>query len=250
MAFQDIITIESPQFYIDFAFKAAKKRTDLMRSKKLTGDKLNIIRQIYLIKIETVESKLVGKLDQILQSFPRLDDLDDFYKELVKVTMDYPEVKKSLGGVNWAITKIKSFSRGYKAKIKQCQHYTKTVEYQKQYFGRISSVIKQIKDELHLLEDARKVLKHFPTIKTSLPTVAIVGFPNIGKTTLLYKLTGSKPEIDSYAFTTKSINTAYLIKDKKKIQFMDTPGTLNRFNKMNNIEKQAYLALEFLTHHI
>ena len=84
MAFQDIITIESPQFYIDFAFKAAKKRTDLMRSKKLTGDKLNIIRQIYLIKIETVESKLVGKLDQILQSFPRLDDLDDFYKELVK----------------------------------------------------------------------------------------------------------------------------------------------------------------------
>jgi len=31
----------------------------------------------------------------------------------------------------------------------------------------------------------------------------------------------------------------------EKIQFIDTPGTLDRFNKMNSIEKQAYLSIKY-----
>ena len=62
----------------------------------------------------------------------------------------------------------------------------------------------------------------------------------------MYKLTGSKPEIDSYPFTTKRINVAYIKEDKKKIQLLDVPGTLNRFNKMNDIEKQAELVINYL----
>ena len=97
-------------------------------------------------------------------------------------------------------------------------------------------------------------MKGFPAIKTGMFTVAIAGFPNVGKTTLLYKLTGSKPEINSYAFTTKNINVSYIKKDpekkgdrKKKIQFLDTPGTLDRPDKMNYIEKNAYLAITLCT---
>ena len=90
-------------------------------------------------------------------------------------------------------------------------------------------------------------MKAYPIIKTSLFTVAITGFPNIGKTTLLYKLTGSKPEIKSYAFTTKTINLGYFSHNNAKIQVIDTPGTLNRFDKMNNIEKQAFLAMKYCT---
>ena len=45
-------------------------------------------------------------------------------------------------------------------------------------------------------------MKDYPTIKTSLFTVAICGFPNVGKTTLLSKMTPSEPEISNYSFTT------------------------------------------------
>jgi GTP1/Obg family GTP-binding protein len=34
------------------------------------------------------------------------------------------------------------------------------------------------------------------------------------------------------------------MKDKKKIQVLDTPGTLDRFEKMNHIEKKAELAMK------
>jgi nucleolar GTP-binding protein len=32
----------------------------------------------------------------------------------------------------------------------------------------------------------------------------------------------------------------------QKVQFIDTPGTLARPDKMNNIEKQAYLAIKYV----
>ncbi|MBI5881054.1 50S ribosome-binding GTPase, partial [archaeon] len=81
--------------------------------------------------------------------------------------------------------------------------------------------------------------------KTKTFTVAIAGFPNVGKTTLLSKLTGSTPEIANYAFTTRNLNMGYAEINNHKVQFIDTPGTLNRFEKMNPIERQAYLAIKY-----
>ena len=77
-------------------------------------------------------------------------------------------------------------------------------------------------------------------------TIAIMGFPNVGKTTLLYKLTGSKPEIKEYAFTTKGVNIGYFRTEKERLQMIDTPGTLARFDKMNDIEKIAVLVAKYL----
>src|SRR4030042_6532183 len=104
--------------------------------------------------------------------------------------------------------------------------------------------MKQIKQELEILEISRKIIREYPTIKTDIFTVAIFGFPNVGKSTLLSKLSTSKPEIAAYPFTTKGINIGYAKQGSKKIQLLDTPGSLNRFDKMNNIEKQAHLALK------
>ena len=91
-------------------------------------------------------------------------------------------------------------------------------------------------------------MRKFPAIKSNVFTVCIFGFPNVGKSTLLSKMTSSDPEIKSYAFTTKSLNLGYINYPGNKIQIIDTPGTLNRPNKMNNIEFQAYIALQHVSH--
>ncbi|HEY9703923.1 MAG TPA: GTPase, partial [Allocoleopsis sp.] len=75
--------------------------------------------------------------------------------------------------------------------------------------------------------------------------VCITGFPNIGKSTLLSKITPAKPEIKNYAFTTKNLNQGYATFGHRKVQFIDTPGVLDR-DKMNNIELQAYLVLKYI----
>ncbi|HIH42419.1 TPA: GTP-binding protein [Candidatus Woesearchaeota archaeon] len=252
MNFQGLGKVETADKYIDIAFGRANDAANLDRE-KITDEKLSNpdrSKHIEMAKVDAIEDTLRKHLSHILTAFPNIDDLPEFYQQLVKCTLEYSDLKHALGAVNWAVKRISDFRRFYMDKIKRTRDFTSINGYRKEYYGRVSSVVKKIKKELLYLESARKIMREFPQIKTSIPTITICGFPNVGKTTLLYKLTGSKPEISSYAFTTKSINVAYLeaaIKfKKKKFQLLDTPGTLNRFNKMNNIEKQAFLAVKYL----
>ena len=152
-------------------------------------------------------------------------------------------MKRSLGSVKWARDKISSFIDMQSKHIKRCPDLEKVNKIRREAYGRVSSVMKQIRNELEYLEAARKTMKSFPSIKQMF-TVCVFGFPNIGKTTLLSKITKSKPEIKDYAFTTKNLNVGYITTPRGKVQVIDTPGTLDRFDKMNSIEKQAYLALK------
>jgi len=138
---------------------------------------------------------------------------------------------------------VKKFTKIYTEKMRYIDPEKKDLlnKFRAEYYGRISSVLNQIKKELAFLDEARKILSKFPIVKTGMMTVCITGFPNVGKTTLLYKLTGSKGDIQDYAFTTKGLNVSY----KDDIQYLDTPGALNR-KKLNIIEFTAYLAMEHL----
>ncbi|MEA3430385.1 MAG: GTPase [Nanoarchaeota archaeon] len=250
MSFQTLNKIEDYMFYIDLAFSRAKKAGDEMRGQKDKGTRLDKSRRIETAKLNSIKNTLKDHFNIIIKSFPAFDDLPEFYKELIKVNLEYKDLKKSLGAINWAKGKVMYFFDEFKNKIKRTEHLEAINNYRRQYYGRISSVVKQIKKNLEFLETARKVMKDFPAIKTGIKTVAIFGFPNVGKTTLLSKLSGSKPEIAAYPFTTKGINVAYMKVGHKKVQLLDTPGTLNRFDKMNAIEKSAYLALKYLAEEV
>lgn len=243
MSFQEIVKIEKYDFYLDLAFRRAKDKVKKTISRK--RDPLKKAIELELIRINTIKDTLKKHFSKILISFPSLDGLTEFYQELVKVSVDYRYLKKSLGAVNWLVKKINFFSGFYAKKIKQTKIRGRIDQLRREYYGRISSLVRQIKNELDYLDEARKIIKEFPVIKSNIKTVVVIGFPNVGKTTLLFRLTGSKPEINSYPFTTKKINVSY-IEGKEKIQLLDVPGTLNRFDKMNNIEKQARLAVKYL----
>lgn len=247
MNFQDLKKIEKPQFYLDVAFRRAGEKSATMREKQYK-DKLTKSRQIELQKLEIVKQTIINALDQILRSYPSIDSLDEFYVELIKCTLDYVSLKKSLGALNWCNSKINDFYKIYKSKILRVREIRHINNLRREYYGRVSSLIKQIKSNLLYLEQARKTMKSYPAIKTKLFTVCIFGFPNVGKTTLLSRLTSATPEIAAYPFTTKGLNLGYFESSYNKIQLIDTPGTLNRFDKMNNIEKQAYLAVKHLAH--
>jgi len=245
MSFQDIPKIEEPDFYLGVAFRKAKEKAEAERLKK-RKDRLTKSKLIEEIKIQVISGSLQKQLNNIINRFPRIDELDEFYQELFKSMIDIVIIKKSLAAVKWAGRSIDKVSNDYARRIRKSQDITKINRIRQEYYGRASSFLKQIKDNLKFIEETRKIVKEFPVIKTKYETIAIAGFPNVGKTTLLYKLTGSKPEISAYPFTTKGINVGYFEGRYDKIQILDTPGTLNRFDKMNAIEKQAYLALKCL----
>ncbi len=244
MNFQNLSVIEKPQFYLDIAFSRATKRANQIRSELKGLTQLTKSRRIESEKLTTVRKSLEKKFNQILTSYPSLDQLPPFYNELVRCTLDYGQIKKSLGAVQWALKRIGILYVQYHTKIKKTKDMPSVNKYRTEFYGRVSSVVKQIKAELAYLEEARRVMKDYPRIKTNMPTVIIAGYPNVGKTTLLKALTGSAPDIASYPFTTQKLMLGYA----KGVQFIDTPGLLDRpLAKRNKIERQAILALKHLT---
>ncbi|MBU0666542.1 MAG: GTPase [Nanoarchaeota archaeon] len=249
MDFQKIPPVESADFYIDLAFRKAKVKANVVRS-GLKGERLKKSRDIESEKINTIKDAVVPHLKNIISSFPSLEDLDEFYVELSKASFDLSAAKKALGAVNWALKQVIAFTKSYRDKIIRCKDLDQINNYRREYYGRFSSILKQINSSLELLASVRNKLKNFPNVDEQLFTVVIMGFPNVGKTTLLSKLTGSTADIQPYAFTTKSLNMGFVEHRHHKIQFIDCPGTLNRFDKMNDIEKIAYLAAKYLANMI
>lgn len=242
MGFDKILNVKKYDFYIDIAFNSAKKKA---KSLKLRGLPAERKKTLELTRIITVKDILEKQLRQIVRTFPSIDDLTEFYRELIKVTIGLVDLKKSIAAIDWARKKVNFFYRKYKKDIINAKNMDMMGNLRKQFYGRINSVLKQVRSDFIFLEEARKTLRKFPTIKSRF-SIAIAGFPNVGKSTLLEKLTGARPEVASYAFTTKGLMLGTIIKDKLKIQLVDTPGTLNRLNKMNEVEMQAWLALKYV----
>lgn len=118
-------------------------------------------------------------------------------------------------------------------------------------YGRISSLLDQIDENLKFLENARVKISKIPSISTDTPTIVIAGYPNVGKSSILSLLSTAKPEIAPYPFTTKGLIVGHLYisngYEDRKIQIVEAPGLLDRpIEKRNEIEKQAIVALKYL----
>lgn len=251
MNFQDLKKIEKADFYVNLAFRRATDRAEIIRlGFKRSDARIFKSKKIEMEKINVITHTIAENFEKIVKSFPSLDDLPEFYKELIKITVDMVELKKALSAVHSSRLVLFDIYRIYNHKIKQCTELPKINQYRQEFLGRASSIPRRIKKDLEFLENARKIMRSYPAIKTGIPTVAIAGFPNVGKSTLLSKLTTAKPEIKDYAFTTKGLNVGYMEQRYEKIQFIDTPGTLNRFERMNYIEKAAHLAIKYVAEKI
>lgn len=249
--FQDIKPVKSAKDLIDISFRKARVAADNAKNRiKNKGDKINWVKDVELARLSALKNYLTDEMEQQQKNFPSIDDLPEFYKELINATIDYASLKKALGSLLWVKKTVNEMHKKYNQYLKRARNLDEIDRIRKEYYGRISSVLKQIKTNLDFLEGCRTIFRTYPTIKLGLATYAIAGFPNVGKSTLLKKLTGSKPEIKNYAFTTKTLLLGYGKGMYDKIQLVDTPGTLNRIEKMNDIELQAHYAMKYLAEKI
>lgn len=241
MPFEKIKPVESGEVYLDIAIRKAKKRTALL---KVEGPTIEKIKTLELNKITIVKDILCSRLNQMVDGFPEVEELNLFYLKMVEFTIGRGALKRELSRVRRSSMQIKKIFKEHQRELKSAKDAERVSKIKKSFYGRIGSIMKI--PDFSFLEKTRRTLQSFPVVKDKYKHVAIAGFPNVGKSTLLSKLSGSKPEIASYAFTTKGIMIGYV----KDTQLFDTPGTLNRFNKMNAIEQQAFLVLKLVAEKI
>lgn len=103
------------------------------------------------------------------------------------------------------------------------------------------------KDPLAYLEQVRQHISRLPAIDPNTRTLLICGYPNVGKSSFINKVTRADVDVQPYAFTTKSLFVGHLDYKYLRWQVIDTPGVLDHpLEEMNTIEMQSITALAHL----
>ena len=241
-AFSRIPTVLRPQEIID---KALLKSSKI--SESYFPDFIKKIKSEVIDKISTVESVSTAYFRKLISKFPSLNSLYPFYRGMIGLMVDLDQYKISLGHVQWASDKIVELAN---LKIKSSKKRKTVQELNKdlkEFYGRFASIVKDLDKDLTFLAECRMKIKEIPDIKMDYPTFIVAGLPNVGKTSLLSKLTGSSPIIAPYPFTTQSLFIGYMNIGNRGIQIIDTPGILDRpMKSRNEMERKSILCLQDL----
>jgi nucleolar GTP-binding protein len=205
------------------------------------------MKKTSIAKLQSVAQYLDSTLSGYVKSFPSLDEMHPFRRELLDLLLDLDRLKKSLGALDWARKKILELC-GEKLRLMRRSFDLNVVDdAREEAYGRVASVMKQVKKDLDFLIWAREKIRKLPTIFPESPTVVIAGYPNVGKSMLVAKLSSARPEVAPYPFTTKGMIVGHFTHRWRKYQVIDTPGLLDRpLRDRNQIELQAILALRHL----
>jgi len=220
------------------ASKITKKGTDALDGKKKTA----------LAKVTASADIVTTTLNGYVDKFPRMEKREDFLPELVDLVIGIDRYKKALGALNWASNRIEKLKNDSLRDIRGTKEPATIEGFKNSFYGRMSSYIKRIDEDLLFLQDAKNKFRKLPAVDPTVPTVVVAGFPNVGKSSLVAKMSTATPQIAPYPFTTKGIIIGHVKDDWRVFQIIDTPGLLDReFEDRNDIEKQAVLALRYLT---
>jgi nucleolar GTP-binding protein len=236
------VEYEDAEKLIDTAFSTASKAAEKCR---VFGKRSEIAKEKERIRIETVAKIISGRLLSIVKSYPDLRKVPEIYLELLRIYTKEEELKNALSRINWVRKKILELRKLYLKKLRGVRSSVEARNIRKEFYGRVASLMKTIRKHLSFLEGLKE-LRNLPDFEQC-PTVILCGLPNVGKSSLLWRLTGSKPKIRNYPFTTQGLMLGFIEERGKRIQVIDTPGLLDRpLEKRNKVEKKAIVALDKL----
>ena len=99
------------------------------------------------------------------------------------------------------------------------------------HIGKLKAKLARLKDEAELRRSKGPKAAGYAVRKSGNATVAIVGFPSVGKSTLINKITNAQSAVAAYKFTTLTVVPGLLEYRGAKIQVLDLPGLIKDASK-------------------
>lgn len=87
------------QDFIDIILSKTQRKTPTVIHKQY---KIARIRAFYMRKVKFTQQNFHDRLSQVIQDFPKLDDIHPFYADLINVLYDRDHFKLALGQLNTA----------------------------------------------------------------------------------------------------------------------------------------------------
>ncbi|KAF5346339.1 hypothetical protein D9758_011506 [Tetrapyrgos nigripes] len=230
--------------FLDIVLSKTQRKTPTVIHKNF---KISRIRNFYMRKVKFTQDSFDEKLGAILNDFPILDDLHPFLSSLMNVLYDKNHYKLALGQLRTARHLIDQVSKDYVRLLKFGDSLYRCKQLKRAALGRMATIMRRQKDPLAYLEQVRQHISRLPAIDPNTRTLLICGYPNVGKSSFINKVTRADVDVQPYAFTTKSLFVGHLDYKYLRWQVIDTPGVLDHpLEDMNTIEMQSITALAHL----
>lgn len=244
LEFKSIQPVPLSTHLIDIVLSTTQRQTPTVIHSHFPIQK---IRNFYIRKIKHTSTEFTERFKTILIQFPHLEDIHPFYADLINVLYDKDHYKMALGHVNTINKVVQDTSKEFQRLLKfgdslyRCKHLKKAA------LGRMASAAKKLKGTLEYLEEVRQHMSRLPSIDLAIPTIVLCGHPNVGKSSLMNKVSNAHVEVQPYPFTTKNLYVGHFDYKNTRYQLIDTPGVLDHdLSERNTIEMQSIVALAHL----
>lgn len=242
--FKKITVVPNGKDIVDIILSRTQRQTPTVVHK---GYSIARLRQFYMRKVKYTQQNFYEKLSTIIDEFPRLDDIHPFYGDLLHVLYNKDHYKLALGQINTARNLISKICKDYVKLLKYGDSLYRCKSLKVAALGRMCTVVKRIGPSLAYLEQIRQHMARLPSIDPNTRTILICGYPNVGKSSFMNKITRADVDVQPYAFTTKSLFVGHTDYKYLRYQVIDTPGILDRpFEDRNIIEMCSITALAHL----
>jgi nucleolar GTP-binding protein len=255
MDFEDLPTVPRAEELVDQAFSRAA------RAGRAKGG-----REAQASMLQTASNVLSDNLENVVTAWPDFRTVQPFYRDLADAAArgTDPEaadggegagldaLRQALSEVSWAAEKTHDLGREYQGRLPGDVDTARGLR--KQAFARMADVVREVDAELALLGEVRDELRKLPDIRPDEPTIVVAGYPNVGKSTFVNRVTSADNETAEYPFTTRGVHVGHVTPDREaggdghvRYQVVDTPGLLDRpADERNDIEAAAVSALTHL----
>lgn len=239
-----IAPVPTASDFLDIVLSKTQRKTPTQIH---SGFKISRIRSFYMRKVKFTQEAFDERLGQILSEFPILDNLHPFLASLLNVLYDKNHYKLALGQINTCKHLIDNVGKDYVRLLKFGDSLYRCKQLKRAALGRMATIMKRQKDPLAYLEQVRQHMSRLPNIDPTTRTLLICGYPNVGKSSFINKVTRADVDVQPYAFTTKSLFVGHMDYKYLRWQVVDTPGILDHpLEEMNTIEMQSITALAHL----
>ncbi|KAK5776197.1 hypothetical protein PVK06_044156 [Gossypium arboreum] len=206
--FKKITVVPNGKDFIDIILSRTQRKTPTVVHK---GYAISRLRQFYMRKVKYTQQNFHEKLSTIIDEFPRLDDIHPFYGDLLHVLYNKDHYKLALGQINTARNLMSKIAKDYVKLLKYGDSLYRCKSLKVAALGRMCTVIKRIGPSLAYLEQIRQHMARLPSIDPNTRTMLICGYPNVGKSSFMNKITRADVDVQPYAFTTKSLSMLFFL---------------------------------------
>jgi nucleolar GTP-binding protein len=167
----------------------------------------------------------------------------DLQRQLLDERFGPGRLGRSIRRLKRAEERIRGLSRELQSELRRRttrDEFARTVRTE---YGRLASFVREVDPDLATLAEMTRFLRDRPRLDRTLPTIAIAGFPNVGKSSLVARLSTARPKVADYPFTTLALAVGHTDLGFDRLELVDTPGVLGRTGRENPAEAETRAAV-------